>query len=63
MHYFHLAPPRFRKVMFVLRDLSKKRDETLASYYFRSYRHLMPKDVGILEYDGESGEVMTVLRP
>ena len=44
----------------VLRDLSEKRDETLAAYYVRSYGHLIPKDVEILEYDEESGEAMTV---
>ena len=60
MYYFHLAPSRFRKVLFVLRDLSEKRDETLAAYYVRSYGHLIPKDVEILEYDEESGEAMTV---
>ena len=60
MYYFHLAPSRFRKVLSVLRDLSEKRDETLAAYYVRSYGHLIPKDVEILEYDEESGEAMTV---
>ena len=63
MYYFHLAPPRFRKVLFVLRDLSEKRGETLAAYYVRNYEHLIPKDVEILEYDEESGEVMAVLTP
>ena len=60
MYYFHLAPSRFRKVLSVLRDLSEKRDETLAAYYVRSYGDLIPKDVEILEYDEESGEAMTV---
>ena len=61
MYYFHLAPPRFRKVLFVLRDFSEKRSETLAIYYARNYGHLIPSDVEILEYDEESREVISVL--
>jgi hypothetical protein len=60
MYYFHLAPPRFRKVLFVLRDFSENRGETLAAYYARNYRHLVPSDVEILEYDEENREVRTV---
>jgi hypothetical protein len=59
MYYFHLAPQRFRKV-FVLRDFSEKRGETLATYYARNYGHLIPPDVEILEYDEESSEVVAV---
>ena len=61
MYYFHLAPPRFRKVLFVLRDFSEKRRETLAVYYARNYGHLIPSDVEILEYDEKTGEVIEVL--
>jgi hypothetical protein len=61
MYYFHLAPPRFRKVLFVLRDRSERRQETLAEYYVRNYRHLIPRDVEILEYDEEAGEVLAVI--
>jgi len=62
MYYFHLAPPRFRKVLFVLRDYSEKRQESLAAYYMRRYSHLIPKDVEILEYDDKTGEVIEVLK-
>ncbi|MCF8109613.1 MAG: hypothetical protein K9J81_11555 [Desulfohalobiaceae bacterium] len=61
MYFFHLAALRFRKVLFVLRDYSKKRGETLAAYYTRNYVHLIPSDVEILEYDEESSEVIAVL--
>jgi hypothetical protein len=60
MYYFLLAPPRFRKVLFVLRDFSESRGETLAVYYARNYGHLVPPGVEILEYDEESGEVGSV---
>ena len=51
MYFFHLAPKGFRKVMFVLRDCTEKRGESLAEYYVRNYGHLIPDDVGVLEYD------------
>lgn len=51
MYYFLTSPEGFRKIMFVLRDYSEKRNETLAEYYLRSYRHLIPDDVELWEYD------------
>ena len=51
MYYFLLSPPGFRKVLFVLRDVSEKRGESLAAYYVRNHSHLIPDDVEILEYD------------
>mgnify|MGYP003670013531 FL=1 len=51
MFYFLLSPPDYRKIMFVLRHLSTKRGETLAEYYIRTYRHLIPSDVEVWEYD------------
>ncbi|MBE9541790.1 MAG: hypothetical protein IMF01_05680 [Proteobacteria bacterium] len=54
MYYFLVAPKNFRKIFFVLRDYSKKRNETLATYYLRTYGHLVPNDVEIWEYDASS---------
>ena len=51
MYYFAVAPSEYRKIHFVLRDHSDKRDETLAEYYIRMYEHLIPLDVEIWEYD------------
>ncbi len=45
MYYFVAAPKGFRKIMFVLRDYSSKRNKTLAEYYVQTYSHLIPKDV------------------
>lgn len=53
MYYFHLAPPEYRKIFFILRDYSNKRNETLGEYYIRTYGHLIPSDVEIMEYDEE----------
>ena len=51
MYYFLLSPGGFRKILFVLRDFSEKRGESLAEYYVRNYSHLIPDDVEIWEYD------------
>jgi len=51
MYYFLAAPKGFRKIMFVLRDFSAKRNKTLAEYYLQTYSHLIPNDVELWEYD------------
>lgn len=51
MYYFMVSPKGFRKIMFVLRDYSEKRKETLAEYYLRTYKHLVPSDVEFWEYN------------
>ena len=51
MYYFVVAPRSYRKIMFVLRDYSEKRKETLAEYYLRTHRHLVPSDVEFWECD------------
>jgi hypothetical protein len=51
MLYFLLAPATFRKMLFVLKHHSTSRDETLASHYVRTYKHLIPIDVEIWEFD------------
>ena len=62
MYYFHLAPPEYRKIMFVLRDYSDKRKETLAQYYIKNHDHLIPDDVEIFEFDDAHGSAVC-LRP
>jgi len=51
MYYFLASPNEYRKIMFVLYDYSEKRKETLAQYYLRMYKHLVPKDVEFWEYN------------
>ena len=51
MYYFHLTPLGYRKIFFILRDYSSKRNETLGEYYIRTYGHLIPSDVEFMEYD------------
>lgn len=54
MYYFHLAPLEYRKIFFILQDYSNKRNETLGEYYIRTYGHLVPQDVEIMEYDEDN---------
>ena len=51
MFFFHAAPCGYRKILFVLRDFSKKRNQTLAEYYVRTNPHLIPHGVEIWEFD------------
>jgi hypothetical protein len=58
MYYFLVTPKGYRKIMFVLRDFSDKRNETLAEYYIRTYRHLIPSDVEVWEFDEDRGKAV-----
>ena len=51
MFFFHAASSEYRKILFVLRDFSQKRKETLGEYYIRTYFHLIPVNVEIWECD------------
>jgi hypothetical protein len=51
MYYFFLASNEYRKIFFILKDYSVKRQETLGEYYVRTYKHLIPQNVEIMEYD------------
>lgn len=53
MYFFHLAPKRFRKILFVLEAVHATKKETLAMYYIRTHGHLIPSDVSIIEYNAE----------
>jgi hypothetical protein len=54
MFYFHASPHGHRKILFVQRDFSRKRNETLAQYYVRTNPHLIPDDVEIWEYEPDT---------
>jgi hypothetical protein len=61
MLYFDAAPPGFRCILFVLRDHSPRRSQTLAEHYLERYSHLVPLGVEIWEYD-EVGQTVRVLQ-
>ena len=60
MYYFLAAPSGYRKIMFVLRDFSQKRGETLAEYYLRTYSHLVPSGVEFWEYNESNSKAVQV---
>ena len=60
MYLFLLAPMRFQKVLFVLRDFNEGRSESLAEYYVRNYSHLIPDNVEIWEYDAFDSSIVNV---
>ena len=45
MFYFAVASNSYRKIMFVLRDYSVKRNESLLDYYIHTDIHLIPSGV------------------
>jgi hypothetical protein len=49
-------PDKVNRFVVMRRDTHPKRKETLAEYYFRTYRHLLG-DICVLELDAESREV------
>lgn len=57
MYYFYLTPANYRKIFFILKDYSVKRNETLGEYYIRTHFHLIPNDVEIMEYDNVKGTI------
>ena len=63
MYYFACAPIQFRKILFVLRDVRARTDETLAEYYVRTYGHLIPPKVEIWEFDETTGDARVMHGP
>jgi hypothetical protein len=60
MYYFHLAPSKYTKILFVLKAHHPRQGQSLAAFYVRTSGHLIPPDVSILEYDVLSKSVRSV---
>ena len=60
MYYFATAPRKYRKILFVLRDVRTTTGESLAEYYVRTYHHLIPPGVEVWEYDQKQQKVETL---
>ena len=56
MYYFHLAPPAYRKMLFVLLHRFDPECQTLLNYYIGRFRHLIPAGVEVWEFDDVSGK-------
>lgn len=52
MYYFHVAPPDFKKVLFVLKH--ERQGISLANYYVKTHGHLIPSDVELWELEFET---------
>ncbi|MGC1780877.1 MAG: hypothetical protein WBB34_23315 [Xanthobacteraceae bacterium] len=51
MLLFGLSPPRYRKILFVLKHLHQRTQQSLATHYIRTQGHLIPEGVEIWEFD------------
>lgn len=60
MYYFLTAPDNYKKILFVLRDCNKA-GISLAAYYRDTYKHLIPAEVEILEYDEQLDTVTKII--
>lgn len=63
MLYFLAMSRGWRKILFVLRDYNKRKNETLGHYYVRTNFHLIPRDVEVWEYDDKSGTAKRIDTP
>lgn len=57
--YLSFLPDNYVKYIIMLRSYHQKRNETLAEYYFRTYRHLLD-GVIVAEFDSESNRMSVV---
>ena len=60
MYYFHLAPPEYRKILFVLHDRREDEGESLLAYYKRTYFHIIPDGVEFMEWDETTGAIVKI---
>jgi hypothetical protein len=51
MLLFSVSPPHYRKILFVLKHLHQRTQQSLATHYIRTQGHLIPEDVEIWEFD------------
>ena len=60
MYYFSLSPESYRKIFFCLKDYSEKHGSTLAEYYIRTHRHLIPIDTEFWEFCEETNKAVNI---
>jgi hypothetical protein len=54
MLLFSVSPPHYRKILFVLKHLHQRTQQSLANHYIRTQGHLIPDNVEIWEFDIDS---------
>lgn len=57
--YLSFLPDSYKKYIVMMRAYHEKRNESLAEYYFRTYRHLLGKVI-VAEYDPVSDELRII---
>ncbi len=57
--YLSFLPDTYKRIIVILRSYHPKRKESLAEYYFRTYRHLLGTII-VAEFDPESKEFRIV---
>lgn len=57
--YLSLLPSETKRFIVMRKDTHSKRSETLADYYYRTYRHLL-NGIQILELDVDAGTVRII---
>ncbi len=57
MLYFFLAPRSYRKIFVVKKNVKPKTNETLAAYYLRTHRHVIPDEVEFWEIDEKKNSI------
>jgi hypothetical protein len=63
MYFFYAAPRDYRKILFVLRHYNPERRQSLAEYYVKTNRHLIPDGVEIWEFDEKGNTTHRIMIP
>lgn len=58
--YLSFLPDDYDRRVVMLRSYNSKRDETLAEYYYRTYKHLIG-NIRVFEYDPENDEMREII--
>lgn len=56
MLLFSVAPPHYRKILFLLRHLHQRTTLSLAMHYIKNHAHLFPPSVEVWEFDLNSAQ-------
>lgn len=57
--YLSFLPDSVEKIIVMAKSTHPRRGETLAEYYFRTYRHLLGK-IKVMEFDMSTGNMRSI---
>lgn len=57
--YLSFLPKDYKKYIVMLKSVHEKRNETLAEYYYRTYRHLLG-DIVVAEFDSKTCDLKII---